>query len=243
VSVCVKSPTAGPPCKPWVTTHCPFCVPSLTHPRSADWLAAHGMEFREGASAAATTPVGETAPARDDGTPAGRQRPTRPLCACDDIDDGITPMATVAELAAARHHRAGTARGPLDASCNVPPEARPAIVLDCREPVQFRICALRGSVNVPLRSLRAHARAGDLLTFLQRLQSEAQDVEGSDGAVDGLRLQPAEQAPGATSSSTSMLQQPLYVVCRRGIDSLDAARVRRAWRSCGVGDAPRTCRV
>ena len=91
------------------------------------------------------------------------------------------------------------AAGTLSGS-SAPDTAAPApVLLDVREPTQFAMCAVDGSVNVPLADLKRADSAGRLDEFL------------SD------KLPPVA---GDGSSHTDVL-----VLCRRGVDSVTATQL------------------
>jgi adenylyltransferase/sulfurtransferase len=75
----------------------------------------------------------------------------------------------------------------------------PYILLDVRDPLQFNIAALPSSINIPLRELRS-------------------DVEGTWKRIV------CELEKSAIQTTNSNSPKQLFLVCRRGIDSLVAAR-------------------
>jgi adenylyltransferase/sulfurtransferase len=86
------------------------------------------------------------------------------------------------------------------------PPAPPWLLLDVREAVQFAICALPHAVNIPLRQLM-----------------EAQPAGGGGGGGSGGgggRLSPR----GLSRVGELAAGRPVYVVCRRGVDSVTAVQ-------------------
>jgi len=77
----------------------------------------------------------------------------------------------------------------------------PHVLLDVREKVQFDICSLPNSVHIPLRELNKR---------MDELYEAARDVAQTHSSV---------------VDSNSPL--PVYVLCRRGVDSLTATRLLR----------------
>ena len=82
------------------------------------------------------------------------------------------------------------------------------VLLDVREPVQFSLCALRGALHVPLRALLNADARGAALARVEAARRAAAEGDGGDGLA------------------------PVYVVCRRGIDSRRA--VTLLTEQCGL---------
>lgn len=101
----------------------------------------------------------------------------------------------------------------------------PPLLLDVREPVQYRICALPNAVNVPLRVLKREMPAW----LKQMLHPSSTQQSAPD--VHSLTSHPAAAngaaPPVAASATTASASAPraIYVMCRRGIDSVAATRL------------------
>ena len=126
---------------------------------------------------------------------------------------------------------------PASSSSSATPAA--PLLIDVREPVQFRICALPGAVNVPLRLLKQ----GFPMWLKQMLQGNAA-AEATGQSEGESRVQSATPHPAADSSATPAQQpataiapRPIFVMCRRGVDSVSAARLIIAERDKGAATA------
>eukprot|EP01104_Vermistella_antarctica_P014889 TRINITY_DN476_c0_g1_i3.p1 TRINITY_DN476_c0_g1~~TRINITY_DN476_c0_g1_i3.p1 ORF type:complete len:534 (-),score=82.73 TRINITY_DN476_c0_g1_i3:1789-3390(-) len=90
--------------------------------------------------------------------------------------------------------------------------AEPHILIDVRESLQYRICHLPHSVNIPLSSLTRELSASESLSPANRRRRLLEYIEGetrSQAPADGARAIPVS----------------IYVICRRGIDSAVATRL------------------
>ena len=127
--------------------------------------------------------------------------PTATCLVCDhsSVSEPAVPSITVAELAAARQHN-----------------GRRHVLVDCREVSQFGICSLRGSINLPLQSIVARPTecvASIVAAAVLDLAMAAATSDESSENVGGLRQHP-------------LAFVDVYVLCRRGVDSVEATRVR-----------------
>ncbi len=133
---------------------------------------------------------------------------------------GKVPTVSVTQM----HEAFNPSPNTSSSSSSSPPQP---LLIDVREPVQFRICALPGAVNVPLRVLKQ----GTPL-WLQRLlrpaggSTEVGDATASGNAVQSITPHPSAAAAAADSSapSSSPLRE-IFVMCRRGVDSVTATRL------------------
>jgi adenylyltransferase and sulfurtransferase len=89
------------------------------------------------------------------------------------------------------------------------PPAHPHLLLDVREPIQYDLCHLPGSVNVPLRQLP------NRLAEVLELAAAAAAAAGAARTNDELG-----SAHDDNSTGTALI---IYCVCRRGIASTSAA--------------------
>ena len=136
-----------------------------------------------------------------------------------------------------------------------PAPPTPHVLLDVRSELQFGICALPGALNIPLAGLEG--RLDELRSAIKHASSAqggpvVPDVETSslaavasaaeeDGCGDGeetkredqkknsdapeLAVSEPHQSPGTEVECDDAV--PVYVVCRRGIDSLTACQMLR----------------
>ena len=205
-------------------------APSITSlADSAAWAERHGLQpheasfsrpvdcRRDGACAAAAPTVSGGGGGTDDGggAPQGQQ-------------EGV-PSVSVSQLAAAR----ATARAGAPAD----------VLLDCRAPVQFGICSLRGAVNVPLAALQPPRLAATLAAL--GLPPAAPPVaggggpgggggggSGGGGGGDGNGGSGGGENDGSGGScgggGGGHADGPrVFVLCRRGVDSVAATRILR----------------
>lgn len=118
--------------------------------------------------------------------------------------------------------------------------AAPRLILDCRAPVQFSICALRGSVSMPLARLQysTDSALSELGLCAPRAVSGLHAVEqtptcGGDAPLhSGIGGETCLTAENGASDNGSDAPRPsvprsVYVVCRRGVDSVTATRLLR----------------
>jgi adenylyltransferase/sulfurtransferase len=114
------------------------------------------------------------------------------------------------------------------------PAPLPPLLLDVREPVQFRICALPGAINVPLRVLKQQIPAW-LMQHLQPATSSS-SLPLVAQSITPHPLSATVSASSSSSPSETPQQQPaqsvtialprdIFVMCRRGVDSVTAARL------------------
>lgn len=94
-----------------------------------------------------------------------------------------------------------------------------ALVVDVREPVQFAIGSLPGAVSFPLSKLQTLQRT----TLRQQASMEGPD--GEPGATEDLTA-------GVDEADLALMQRirdasSVYLLCRRGIASAEAARILR----------------
>jgi rhodanese-related sulfurtransferase len=145
--------------------------------------------------------------------------------------------AAAAAAAAAAAGAAVAAASSTVASAAPSSSSQPPLLLDVREPVQFRICALPGAVNVPLRVLKQQIPAW----LMQHLQRSTNPSEQQQLAAQSITPHPLSAAVAASSSSSPSSYEPLqqlaqsvtvappprdiFVMCRRGVDSVTAARL------------------
>lgn len=173
---------------------CAVCGEAPTIRSMADsgaWCAAQGL-----AAVEATLPppqhAGAGRPLPCDCPPGGAQAREEPV-----PETSVRELAVIRRTTSALH--AALATAPPEAGAVVPACPR-ILILDVRPPVQFGICALRGSVSLPLARL----------------------LHDCDGALQAAGVQPGGGSGGAGG-------WPLvYVICRRGVDSVAATRLLRA---------------
>ena len=84
------------------------------------------------------------------------------------------------------------------------------ILLDVREPVQFRICSLSGAINVPISKIRT----------------------GADGVAALVDREVAAARAIRKGGGSSVL--PIYCICRRGVFSSEAVQILQKRRMEGV---------
>jgi len=129
------------------------------------------------------------------------------------------------------------------ASVASPPLAPLPLLLDVREPVQYRICALPGAINVPLRVLKrglpnwlrqllrgeadGSAPANTHPSSSTDTSSTSPSPSPSPSALPVESVTPHPSAhPSAISPSTlDSRPRDVFVMCRRGIDSVTATRL------------------
>lgn len=125
------------------------------------------------------------------------------------------------------------------------PSRAPPLLLDVREPVQYRICALDGAVSLPLRQLKRDGvpewlKARLVAPSLEDKQENTTNLP----AVRSSTEHPAAPAAAAASSSAASATSPslsasvassspqlpadIYVLCRRGVDSITVTRLLSA---------------
>ena len=94
------------------------------------------------------------------------------------------------------------------------------VVVDVRVPLQFSICSLAGSINIPLSVIE---RDIDIACSFLRTSNVSHDVaDVAEATSDDLYM-------SASSSSLEMkpsIDHDVFVLCRRGVDSEVATRVR-----------------
>jgi rhodanese-related sulfurtransferase len=186
---------------------------------SAAWGARHGLQPRE---------VSYTRPAADCRDGACAAAASAPVSGHSGGDGAHgVPSVSAAQLAAAR----ATARA----------GAPDDVLLDCRAPVQFGICSLRGAVNVPLAALQPHRLAATLADLGLPAAPPAAGVvaggagrgggSGGDGGGDGGGGGGDDDrgdGGGNHVDSGSHVDGPrVFVLCRRGVDSVAATRILR----------------
>jgi len=94
----------------------------------------------------------------------------------------------------------------------------PCVLLDVREPVQFDLCRIQKAINIPLRHLK------------QKLDSVKQLVRQEDRKKRRTETRNGIEM-NADSSSSSLSPIPVYVMCRRGLDSLAASEILQRFAS------------
>lgn len=131
-------------------------------------------------------------------------------CACDSASSAslsastpTVPSISVQQLAALRSDD----------------KAQPLTILDCRSATQYDICALKGSINIPLARLQY-----DTDTALRLLTEHSSRFAAS--AADNSST--AAQGPDASPASPGTADRAIYVLCRRGVDSVTATRLLRS---------------
>ena len=109
------------------------------------------------------------------------------------------------------------------------------LVLDVREPVQYRICSLPGAINVPLRQLKT--RLHEVMSWRRGGVPVASATGPSlaTGADPCASLSATLQPPIAHGDSAACAPNelqladaallPVFVMCRRGIDSVRAVKL------------------
>jgi adenylyltransferase/sulfurtransferase len=136
------------------------------------------------------------------------------------LSQGKVPTASVTQLRDA--FKPGQI---VSSSSSTDTSIPPPLLLDVREPVQFRICALPGAINVPLRVLKQ-----EFPTWLRQMISPADSSSGStnlSAVVQSITPHPADTNATITASSAVSMQPPreIFVMCRRGVDSVTATRL------------------
>jgi adenylyltransferase and sulfurtransferase len=90
----------------------------------------------------------------------------------------------------------------------VPTSPPPPLLVDVREPLQFEMAHLRGTRNIPLADMRA----------------AVEGCAGDEGAAKEALLALVAARCGAGELGGG---RAVHVICRRGVDSVDAARLLR----------------
>ncbi|RAK96636.1 HesA/MoeB/ThiF family protein [Aspergillus ibericus CBS 121593] len=114
------------------------------------------------------------------------------FCGTADPENLLSPEERITPLEYRTKHRGGGQKEPT--------------IIDVREKVQFDICSLENSINIPMSTILASAFSS---------------VNTGDSSADGLPTLPS-WVPSDVASSTST--DPVYVVCRLGNDSQVAVK-------------------
>jgi molybdopterin/thiamine biosynthesis adenylyltransferase/rhodanese-related sulfurtransferase len=140
-------------------------------------------------------------------------------------EDGGAPVSTADGRSTSENATAPVTDTPVvTASCGMQQtHGRAPIIIDVRSREQFSICSLTGSVNVPLADLKrdcATALAAVGLT-VAALALEGRSAESSAPSASCA----ATEWPHAEGLAAVASSAPCFLLCRRGIDSLEATRV------------------
>jgi molybdopterin/thiamine biosynthesis adenylyltransferase/rhodanese-related sulfurtransferase len=140
-------------------------------------------------------------------------------------EDGGAPVPTADGRSTTDNApRAGAGTPPAASSSGRKTPGRTPVIIDVRSREQYSICSLAGSVNVPLAELKRDCAAalGAVGLTVDALQRGGRVA---DGAMPSESRVSAESPP---ADGPAEVASPWFLLCRRGVDSLEATRVSSA---------------